>query len=598
MKTETQKAVSRIFLIITLLTLTTISYSVEQAQALSPKIAINITPPIINADGETHEIITIELRTHNDQPYIAPMDIPIQLTSSNLDIGTIQSFATVKEGDTFVKASFTTKKNSGLSIITATSPGFETNQAYVQVLRSNFDANLVVFASPNSMPSKVGKEGIVTVQILDSTGAPFKAIEDIDIILTSSNHSICTVTKDLTIPKGENYVTTVFRISGTQSGQSLLSAQAQGFGPGNDVVNTFNTTGSPTALSIFFGPETVIPDGNAHALVHIQLQDEYGHPQPVSSTTTIYISSSNINIATVEPTITIYSGQYQGTAEITTYNINGETIITAQSPGLYPDYEALRIKGQVPTLLGMNVRPNVMISDGSSNEILTVQVLDDEGNPVEASEDIDILLSSSNNEVGVVPESVTIEAGHSYATAPFTSQGGSGTASIIATTMGIAPAEGSISTIILGMNVTLFTPITIRINQTFYTEVQVISDGQPVSGADVDWTALGGVILMQDDQTDEQGVSQAQIIQKYDQLRLGASVSKVGYETIEETKNIQITQDIEQAELTVDILGRTYQVFHVLIALAVIIAVALGAYVYIKYKRSQDDEPEDLEIYT
>ena len=598
MKTETNQSVSKIFLIIALLTLTIISCNVEQAQALSPKIAINITPPIINADGETHEIITIELMTSSDMPYIAPMDIPIQLTSSNLDIGTIQSFVTVEEGSTFVKASFTTKKNSGLSIITATSPGFETNQAYLQVLRSNFDANLEVFASPNSMPNKVGIEGVVTVQILDSTGAPFKAIEDIDIVLTSSNHSICTVTKDLTIPKGENYMKTTFRISGTRPGQSLLSAQAQGFGPGNDVVNTFNITGRPASLAIFFGPEAVIPDEAEHSLIHIQLQDQYGNPQAVNSTTTIYVSSSNTNIATVEPMITINSGYYQGTANVTTHNINGETIITAQSPGIYPDYETLRVRGQVPTILGMNIHPNVLVSDGSSNEILTVQVLDDEGNPVEAGEDIDILLSSSNSQVGTVPVSVTIEAGHSYATAPFTSQGASGEATVIATTMGIEPAEGAVSTIILGMNATLVTPITIRINQTFFTEIQVISDGQPVPGADVAWTALGGVILQQEDQTDDQGVSRAQIIQKYDQLRLAAEVSKTGYETIEETKNIQITQDVEQTELTIDILGRTFQVFHVLIGLAVIIALAMGAYVYIKYRRSHDDEPEDLEIYT
>ena len=598
MKTETQKAVAKIFFIITILTLTTVSCRVEQAQALSPKIEINVTPPIINADGETHEIITIELRTFNDQPYIAPMDIPVQLTSSNLDVGTIQTFATIEKGKIFTKASFTTKKNSGITILTATTPGFETSQAYLQVLRSNYDANLGVFASPRSMPAKVGAEGVVTVQLLDSNGSPFRAIDDIEVVLTSSNHSVCTVTKDVTISKGDNYVTTTFRVTGENSGESLISAQAQGFGPGNDLVRIFNTTAKPSILALFFGPESLLPDQSEHESVHVELQDETGNPQPAESTITVYLSSSNTNIATIEESITINAGEYKATGTLTTYDRNGDSIITAQSPGFYPDSEVMSIKGQVPSILGLNINPNVMISDGSSNDIVTVQVLDDEGNPVEVGEDTTILLSSSNSDVGTVPDTVTIEAGKSYATVPFTSQGASGDVIVIASAMGVAPQEASLFAITLGMNATLITPISIRINQTFIAEVQILSGGQPVPDATVDWSALGGVIQQKDDKTNSEGISQAQIVQKYDQLRLKTTVSKIGYESVEEIKNIQITQDIEQNELTVTFLGRTFKVFHILIALAVVIAIAMGIYVYIKYKSSQNDEPEDLEIYT
>jgi flagellar basal body-associated protein FliL len=38
--------------------------------------------------------------------------------------------------------------------------------------------------------------------------------------------------------------------------------------------------------------------------------------------------------------------------------------------------------------------------------------------------------------------------------------------------------------------------------------------------------------------------------------------------------------------------------FHILIVLAVVITLALAGYVFIKYKKSREDEPEDLEIYT
>jgi hypothetical protein len=93
-------------------------------------------------------------------------------------------------------------------------------------------------------------------------------------------------------------------------------------------------------------------------------------------------------------------------------------------------------------------------------------------------------------------------------------------------------------------------------------------------------------------------IATAQITQKFDNLRLKIVATKTGYEAIEAQKNIQAAQQIEETELTVTILGREILVFHILIGLAAIIAVILAAYVYIKYRKSREDEPEDLEIYT
>ncbi len=115
---------------------------------------------------------------------------------------------------------------------------------------------------------------------------------------------------------------------------------------------------------------------------------------------------------------------------------------------------------------------------------------------METKENLDVLISSSNSAVGIVPDSITIEAGKCYATGSFISQGGSGETTIITSTMGVTPTETKISTITLGMNLNFLTPITIRINQTFVAEVQVVSDGQPIPDANVDWAALGGVIQL------------------------------------------------------------------------------------------------------
>ena len=128
-------------------------------------------------------------------------------------------------------------------------------------------------------------------------------------------------------------------------------------------------------------------------------------------------------------------------------------------------------------MLGLSVFPSLLVSDGSINEIVTVHIQDASGNSVETRENLDVLLSSSNSAVGIVPDSITIEAGKCYATGSFISQGGSGETTIITSTMGVTPTETKISTITLGMNLNFLTPITIRINQTFVAEVQGVSDG-------------------------------------------------------------------------------------------------------------------------
>ncbi len=422
----------KIFLIIALITLTTITIRTEHASAIGPKIVVTPTPQGINADGRTHEIITVELQTADDAAFLAPQDIRVQISSSNLNVGTVDEYVTIPEGKSYAKAKFTSTSNSGITIISASSPGFITGDTRLQIHQSNFDSMLLVYVSPNSMPAKPDVEGMVIVQIINRNGEPYHAIEDIDIKLTSSNHSVITVTEDITIQRGENYATTTFITTGVAINEALISAQADGFDPGNDVVNTFNYSGTPARVSIYFGPDLVLPDGETHEAVTIQVQDENGNPVRSNSSRIIFLSSSNNDkIAKIDSTVTIPPGEFHATAEITTYNQNGESFISASSPGLYPDYAEISVEGQIPTILTIQAHPSILLADGSEYDIVTVQLLDEEGNPVEASETFVVYLTSSNTNVGTLPESITIDAGNSYATVPFQSGRRSGESSLV-----------------------------------------------------------------------------------------------------------------------------------------------------------------------
>jgi len=598
LKNHEKKADRKIFLIIALITIATITYQTERVSATAPRIIVTPTPHGINADGRTHEIITIELQTTDGTAFLANRDIRVQISSSNLNVGTVEAYVTIPEGKSYTKAEFTSTANSGITIISASSPGFETGDTQLQIYQSNFDSRLLVYTSPNSMPAEPNVEGLVTVQIINSEGEPYLAIDDIEIKLISSNHSICTVNEDITIQRGANYATTTFKTVGDLRGDAIISAQADGFNPGSDFVNTLNYTGTPAGVSIFYGPNLVLPDGELHQAVTIQVQDDKGNPAKSTSPRTIYLSSSNINIVTIDSSVIIPPGSYHETAEITTFNENGNSVISASSPGLYPDSKEITVEGQVPTILDILAHPSILLADGSAYDIVTVQLLDEEGKPVEASEDFEVFLTSSNTYVGTLPESITINAGDSYVNVPFRSGGVSGESALAAFSPGVEPAETMIEAVTFGLNVTLSTPTSIRINQTFTAVIQVTSGSEPVPGAEIEWSALGGVILTEDQTTDEDGIATLQLVQKYDQLKISAGVSKTGYEPNEASKTIKTSEDIEQSELTVTILGAEVKVFTLLIGLAIIIAIAIGAYVYIKYRNSKNLEPDDLEIYT
>jgi len=562
-----------------------------------PALKLELSPPIITADGETHEIVVVQLETDNGYPYLAQQDVTVYLASSNLDIGLVDESVVVPAGRSYAKAVFNASYNSGISVITATAAGFTTDEAIIQVMRSDFDAQLRVYAVPDVMPAVEDVVGRAVIQILNLEGTPYNTLQDVNIVLSSSNETILTLQEAVTIEKGTNYVEVPFTINSEVPGEVTVFAHASNFEPGSDVVTTMNETGAPDGLRLYFGPSILLPDQSSHDIVTVQLMDLDGKPAEAKTNTVVTMTSSNLNIATVDRTMTIPRGSYHATAQVRTRYVNGETTIAASSPSLDPQQGLLTVQGAVPKILEIYTIPNMVIADGSSNEIITIQVQDEDGYPIKTERDIPLYLSSSAT-IGDVPVSTTIFKGDSYATVPFTSTTRTGEATIVVATQGLEPSETTVQTIKLEMNVTLETPKTIMLNQTFTAQVNVTSYGYPVKGVEIKWNALGGVVKSEETETDENGTATAQIVQTYEQMNLKAQASKSGYgkETVQ--KNIKITVQSERKELTISILGFELNLFVLLIVGALIIAVGLGAYVYLKYRKNKKDEIGDLEIYT
>ncbi|MCW4049489.1 MAG: Ig-like domain-containing protein [Candidatus Bathyarchaeota archaeon] len=588
---------NKIILTIILLSITVASYCIVDTSAETPRLVIRLTPSIIPADGAEHELVVVQLQSPNGNPFIPNDDVTVYLTSSNLEIGTVEEEIVISSGKSYGKGYFTSNFEAGISVVSASAKSFQTGEATLQVIKSDFDSILRVYASPNWMPNQTDVEGKAVIQIMDSEGTPYNTLQDVQVTLASSNHTIITLQESAEIKKGTNYVEVPFKTMSEIPGSAIIYAHAPNFEPGSDIVNTFNSSKPSYKISLFFGPELLLPDQQSHQAVTVQLQDIFGNPVKAESDIIIQLTSSNLNIASVTDTLVIPKNSYHAETSVTTRYVNGVTTIAASTPGLFPDHESLTILGAVPTILSIYTVPSKVLADGQVNDIITLQVLDEQGNPIKADRDISLFLSSSYPDIGTVPITVTIEKGNSYVSAPFTATDSSGETTIVVTTQGLEPAESLIETMVLGLNVTMTTPTNIQLNQTFTAKVNVTSYGLPVPGAEVKWSALGGVIKAEDTYTDENGVATVDIVQTYEQLNIKAEITKTGYKSESANKNIKITQQTSTPELTINILGFEISVFMILIIGAGILAIALAGYVYLKYRRNKNDEPDDLEIF-
>lgn len=577
------------------LVLGTLSYS-QTAWADGLFIDLSLAPPVINANGGSHEVVVVQLRHSNSQPYIAPGNVTVYLTSSNLDVGSVSESVVIPEGRSYARATFDASYNAGVSLITASAEEFMTDDVVLQVIKSDFDARLMVTVAPSIMPAVKNVEGRAIIQIMDYSGNPYNALRDVDLTLSSSNHSILTLPATAVIGKGANYVEVTYTVQGVLPGGAIIYAHAQNFDPGHATVTITNETRKPYSLAMYFAPGVLLPDQGTHEAVTVQLLDVDGNPVKATKNTVVTLTSSNLNIATVVDTLTIPKDEYHASATVDTRYLVGDTIVAASSPSLVPVDGTLAVRGNLPRILEIYMAPSMIIADGEDNDIITIQVLDEEGNPILADHDITVYLSSSSPRVGTVPVSGTIGRGSSYITVPFKATGRPGIASIIAATQGLEPSEATIETVALKMNVTLTTPKSIVLNQTFTVQVNVTSFGYPVPGADVKWTALGGVITQEDASTDGSGVAGARITQKYEQLNLKAEVVKAGYLKETAQKSIKITQT-SKPELMINVLGFEVSLFVVLIAVAAIIAASVGGYAYLKYRKKKEGGQQDLELF-
>jgi len=213
------------------------------------------------------------------------------------------------------------------------------------------------------------------------------------------------------------------------------------------------STTLPTAakgLSLSVIPTRLPADGNTYPALIVTLTDAAGNPTLAFNTTTVYLSSSQENVATLPPSVTIQAGEGFAVANVTTTQTPGTTTVTGSASGIRASevVVATSIPSGYATALKITPQPaNVFARPGGFGSIV-IQLQDNTGLPAKAAFDTNVSLSSSNNGIAQLDQKfVIIPTGHDLAVVNYTSGYAIGQAFITATATGFSAGTTSLGVV-------------------------------------------------------------------------------------------------------------------------------------------------------
>ena len=462
------------------------------------QLKIYVGPPRVLADNRSYEAIFVQLQNSQGVPVRASGDVVVHLSSSLTIIGSVDSVVTVPSGETYAVANFYSTYTPGTTTITASASGFVTVQELISTV-GPMPSSLEVYVLPLVLPADGGSYRSILVQLQDSGGLPAKApIGNVTATLSCSNVTVGRVDPSVVIPAGTSYAVATFSTTVT-AGTAVVTAIASGYSPGQAQVTAQAFGGNATKLKVYVGPPKVPADGVPYGQVAVQLQDSSGTiSRAEGSGVTVFLSSSDSLVGTIDQSITIPSGATYAEATFHSTYMSGSTVVTAVATNCESSNESLTTVGPIPSKLSVYCVPPSLPADAGSYDDVLVQLQDSGGNPArDPSGNVSVHLFSSMPQAGNVSSTTTIPYGETYSTANFSSTYSGNPTAITALTSGYETGQATVTTYIIDLY-TLDVSATAQPNminssgQTNITVYVAYNGLSPASGATIDLTSDNG----------------------------------------------------------------------------------------------------------
>jgi|WetSurMetagenome_2_1015567.scaffolds.fasta_scaffold11295_4 hypothetical protein len=319
--------------------------------------------------------------------------------------------------------------------------------AYSSAAISADPSKIKIFIGPNKVLADNSAYPCIFVQLQDSTGKPARAVHYTTISLTSSLTKIGTVDYQILIPPGNTYGSARFYTTYTP-GTTTISASGSDYAT---VQATITTVGAePLGIGIYGFPSTLPADGGSYNAIMVQLQDSSGSPAIAPQDVQVTLSCSESSVGSVPQTVTIPAGQTYTTTSFTTTTNEGQAIVTA----LTSEYTSkqVTIKTQTistssPNQIKLFVGSPKIPADKSSYKQIAVELQDSSGRIVAAPTDLTVTLTSPDETVGKIDQTITIPQSKTFILATMNTTYKPGSTTITAAATDLVANRATITTI-------------------------------------------------------------------------------------------------------------------------------------------------------
>jgi len=270
--------------------------------------------------------------------------------------------------------------------------------ASAQILAGNVSVEIRL--APSQIEAKEGTYSIGYVNLINTAGVPVKPQEDVTIKLSSADPEIASVPNEVTIKANELYSTFDIQV-GSSKGTTAIYAKYAGQTVFDDLLVGESEGELPDNISLVIHLPSKEMHVDSEMPFSVFLQDANGKviQAPYDINIRFDIESSLISLN--EDKWVIKKGAYYAWGVMRTGDLVGTAFIRASQDELnLHTARDIKITSSLPTGLAVNVFPQIVARELERNIDVIVSLVDSEGLPALAKEDVRLEFFSDNSYVG------------------------------------------------------------------------------------------------------------------------------------------------------------------------------------------------------
>ncbi len=384
----------------------------------------------------------VQIQSQDAQGNMAPVSIAttvslagslgagFQFFTNSSCTGTAVSNVSLSTGTSSVSFYFKATK-AGNADITVTAPTF-TGSSQTQTINPGPPAT-IIFTGPSSALAGACSTP-VTVTLQDAQGNATTATANTTIALSASGKPLsfstdnCSTTSATSVVIAQGAGSATFSFKGTQAGAATITGASGGLT--SATLNVTINAGPPSVLVFTTSPQTLVA-GACSAVTTVQLQDSFGNPAKVASSTAVGLAATPPNGFQFFASTGCTGGAVTtvnmpaGTSDASFYfqGTRSGTVTLTASVGAISKTQSETINPGSPTVMVLSTTSQT-VTAGTCMQI-NLQVQDSNGNPspVSSAQTVSLLANPttgftfySNNSCGSSTTSATVSSGQSSAT--------------------------------------------------------------------------------------------------------------------------------------------------------------------------------------